>query len=70
MASVGQAFVQTPQAMHLKGLCKPNDVRIESVGHTATHIKQPIQRDLFNITTPWWVTVKAKVGQAATQVWH
>lgn len=70
MASVGHALVHTPQAMHLKGLFTPWAVRIESVGHTATHIKHPMHRDLFNITTPCGLTVKAKVGHAATQVWH
>jgi len=70
IASVGQDFAQTPQAMHLKGLLIPNTVRMELVGQTDTHIRQPMHNDLFSITTPWPLTVKATVGHTATHLWH
>jgi len=70
MASAGQDLVQTPQAIHLKGFCKPGKVRMEPVGQTATHIKQPMHRDLLIITTPLLFTDRARVGQAATHAWH
>jgi hypothetical protein len=54
--------------MHLKGLCLPKAVRIEFVGHTATHMRQPMHRLREIITTPWLLTVMAQVGHAATQV--
>jgi hypothetical protein len=70
MAPVGQDLTHTPQATHLKGLWTPKTVRMELVGHTATHIKHPIQSFLLSSTTPKEFTVKAWVGHAATQVWH
>ncbi len=66
-ASAGQVFTHAPQAIHLKGLCFPKAVRMELVGHTATHIRQPIQRLRERSTTPCLFTVSASVGHTATQ---
>jgi len=69
-ASAGQVFTHAPQAMHLKGLCLLKTVRMLFVGHTATHIKHPMQRLRESITTPCLLTASAIVGHASTQVWH
>jgi hypothetical protein len=69
-SSIGQAFTQIPQAIHLEGVSRSGALTTTLKGHASTHVPQPTHLALLIIYTPLGFCVIASEGHALAQAPH
>ena len=68
--SIGQAFAQIPQAMHLDAAGESSAFTITPNGQTSAHLPQPVQSFLFTVYTPFAFCVIAPASQTSAHFPH